>query len=196
MVLMLAVAAAAAVAGLIFGWRHPIRSVDVRLRWWVVLLAALVGQAVLGRFSLPIRGALAAADCVAVSVWSVLNRRSRSGLRGLPVLGAGCALNSIVIAADDGMPVSRWALTVAGLPRHLDVSRGHLDKHVAMTTSTHLRWLGDIIPVPGLRTVMSAGDVLMLAGIALAAFTAVAAVVPDHRVTSAHSDSAPLGAST
>lgn len=195
MALMLAVAVVAALGGAARARLGSDRQIcRPRLRWWAVLVLAVTGQAVLGVLSPAGRGALAAADCAAVGLWCVLNRRSRSGLAGLPVLGAGCALNCVVIALNGGMPVSRWALGESGLGRQLDVRRGHLDKHVVMDASTRLRGLGDAIPIPGLRTVVSVGDVLMLAGIAAAVFTAVAAVVPSRGASGPPRPRARLGA--
>jgi hypothetical protein len=182
MLLMLLAAGVAAVAGFLSArYRPAFDRRSIRLRWWLVLLMAVAGQSFLALVAPALRGLLAAADCAAVATWCVLNRRSRSGLGGLPLLGSGCVLNCVVIAANAGMPVSRWALGRSGLGRQLDVTKGHLDKHVVMTASTDLRGLGDIIPVPGFRTVMSAGDVLMLAGIAAATFTALRHLAPDRR---------------
>ena len=52
---------------------------------------------------------------------------------------------------------------------HAVVTHGNLWKHVEASSRTTLRPLGDVIPinVPLLRSVISAGDVLMLLGIAL-----------------------------
>ncbi len=52
----------------------------------------------------------------------------------------------------------------------MDVARGHLDKHVTMSSHTRLSVLGDIIPVHLARIVLSPGDVIILAGIAAVAW--------------------------
>ena len=75
-------------------------------------------------------------------------------------------LNVTVMALNEGMPVSSWALGGAGLGRTMDVARGHFYKHSAMTVHTRLRLLGDIVPFRLMRTVLSPGDLLMLVGIA------------------------------
>ena len=53
-----------------------------------------------------------------------------------------------------------------GAPATFRVSSGHLYKHVAATASSDLRPLGDVIPLRPLKTVVSVGDIVMLAGIA------------------------------
>jgi hypothetical protein len=170
MLVMLVVAA----LGCLVGFATRDRTVPVaqwRLRAWPVLIAAIALQSVLGLVPVWARGPLAALNCAAVALWALANMRRRSGLRGPVLVAAGCALNSVVVAANGGMPVSRWALGHAGLSPALAVAKGHLDKHVAMTSGSHLRLLGDIIPLGAGRTVMSGGDVLMLAGIALATWS-------------------------
>jgi Family of unknown function (DUF5317) len=89
----------------------------------------------------------------------------------------------MVIAANRGMPVSAGALRSAGLSPAMDVAHGHLFKHVAMSGSTHLAYLADRIPL--LVGVLSAGDVVMLIGIAVTIWEA--SRLPDHLAV------APLG---
>lgn len=50
-----------------------------------------------------------------------------------------------------------------------DVAVGHLWKHVPAENATRLASLGDVIPItlPGLRAVVSLGDLLILPGVAL-----------------------------
>jgi hypothetical protein len=71
-----------------------------------------------------------------------------------------------------GMPVSSRALarlSAAGV----DVTDGHLSKHVPLTPATVLPQLADVHPLPALRLAYSAGDVALLAGL-LVVFGAVA----------------------
>lgn len=48
----------------------------------------------------------------------------------------------------------------------MTVDQGHFGKHVSVTASTTFEWLGDVIPAPALKSVISVGDVVMSAGIA------------------------------
>jgi hypothetical protein len=95
------------------------------------------------------------------AVWIALQRRHLASV----LLGVGVALNVAVVAANGGMPVDSGALASVG--RDVDVSRGFLYKHVPMTRDTRLSWLGDRIPVPIQRNVISVGDVLMAVAICL-----------------------------
>ncbi|MFC0541706.1 DUF5317 family protein [Kutzneria chonburiensis] len=99
-------------------------------------------------------------------LWIMLNlpRRSRPlQVSGLTVL-AGAVLNGIAIAGNGRMPYSRAAAVLAG-QRPGDFDSG--PKNVPAVDSTHLAWLGDIIPVPPLHAVASIGDLFLLAGITL-----------------------------
>ncbi|HET6874607.1 MAG TPA: DUF5317 family protein, partial [Acidimicrobiales bacterium] len=145
-----------AVLGCLVGFATRDRTVPVahwRLRAWPVLIAAITLQSVLWMAPTWARGPLAALNCAAVAGWALANIRRRSGLRGPALVAGGCALNSVVVAANGGMPVSRWALGHAGLPATMAVAKGHLDKHVAMTSGSHLRVLGDVIPLSAGRMV-------------------------------------------
>jgi len=138
-----------------------------RVKAWPLLVAAVAGEACLGAIPLWSRAAVAVAACVAVASWCAANRRPAwPNASGHAVLGLGVALNATVMALNAGMPVSRSALASAGLSRTMDPARGDLYKHVAMSSHTRLAVLGDTMPVHFLRTVISPGDVLMLAGIA------------------------------
>ena len=138
----------------------------------------LVGVAIAMQVALslrPLRNALGdhtwdavVASYALIGLWLVLNIRHR---RGLPRAGAGLAaagwlLNVVVMVPNRGMPVSAAGLDAAGAPPDLRVSSGHLYKHVLASHSSVLRPLGDVIPLRLLHTVISAGDVVMLVGIA------------------------------
>ena len=101
---------------------------------------------------------------VLMCLWVALNlpRRSRPlQAAGLTLL-TGAALNGITIAVNGRMPYSRAAAAISGqAPGHF--SDG--PKNMPATGSTHLAWLGDIIPVPTVHAVASIGDVFLLAGI-------------------------------
>lgn len=86
------------------------------------------------------------------------------GLPGALLVGAGLAANLIVIAVNGGMPVSVRAANIAGIP-DIESYLGIAIKHRPMTASTPLAFLGDWIPLPYLRKVISIGDILLAMGV-------------------------------
>ena len=95
----------------------------------------------------------------------LLNRQ----IEGAVFLATGTFLNFLVIAVNGGyMPVSMRALSASGLTMKELADIMYL-RHIPMTASTRLAFLGDIIPVRSphfLRSVGSIGD--MMVTIALA----------------------------
>jgi len=95
---------------------------------------------------------------VLVGWFVVANRR----LAGMPIVALGTALNVIAIAANGGvMPASAAALRTAGV----HATAGF--ENTAALRHAHLRFLGDVIPVPGpwpIGNVLSAGDLVIVAG--------------------------------
>jgi hypothetical protein len=106
--------------------------------------------------------ALLATSIVLGALWIALQRRHLASV----LLGIGVCLNVAVVAANGGMPVDSGALASVGR-RNVDVTRGFLYKHVPMDSDTRLSWLGDRIPVPIQRNVISIGDVFMAIAICL-----------------------------
>ncbi len=95
---------------------------------------------------------------------------------GVPLITAGLALNFLVVAANGAMPVSVPAAQRAGV----DIAAllaGADPRHEAATERTALPWLGDVIPValPWRPEVISVGDVLLAAGLALLVVVAMRA---------------------
>lgn len=82
----------------------------------------------------------------------------RPGMR-LVVLGLVC--NAAVIAANGAMPVDPGAIRSLGV----EVVEIGAAKHELMHARTHLAWLGDVLPIVPIRTVVSVGDVLLAAGL-------------------------------
>jgi Family of unknown function (DUF5317) len=82
---------------------------------------------------------------------------------GLAALVTGFTLNVVTRAVNHGMPFSVAAARWAGADEHA-IWTPH-PGHRPMSGGTGLAALADIIPVPGLRTVMSLGDLLMVIGI-------------------------------
>jgi hypothetical protein len=151
----------------------PRRLATGRVRWaWIPVGAAVlqVGlnvhrlRAVVGSH----RFELVVLSYIAVGLWLVGNAWiQEQPLRGVALLiPLGWTLNVIPIVANRGMPVSRWALTTIG-GSSANVGDGNLWKHVIATPHTVIPWLGDVIPIPlpGLRNVISLGDLVMVAGV-------------------------------
>jgi Family of unknown function (DUF5317) len=89
------------------------------------------------------------------------------GRVAVAILVIGWAMNTAVVAANGGMPVSRDALASAGYERGLDVTNVSIRKHVAASDEAKLLFLGDVIPVRPLKRVVSAGDIALLSGLSL-----------------------------
>jgi hypothetical protein len=102
---------------------------------------------------------------------------------GLVLLAVGFTLNSLAMATNGGMPFSVSAARWAGLS---DGTIGQpLPGHPPLTPHSWLAPLADIIPLPGLHRVLSAGDVAMLGGLGwlLAAFVLAAPTRQAHETT-------------
>ena len=110
-----------------------------------------------------------ATSTVLVGLWLAANlpRRPWSIQLAISVLALGWALNVAVMAPNHGMPVSRAALDAVGAADGVDVREGNLYKHVALDDDTTWPWLGDVVAVPPIRTIVSAGDIVMAGGVVL-----------------------------
>lgn len=94
---------------------------------------------------------------ILILAWILRNRRQP----GMPLIVVGFALNVVVMALNGAMPVSPDAMDALGLTG-ASIPPG---KHELMTAATWLPWLGDLIPLPGLRTIISLGDLVLAAGV-------------------------------
>ena len=151
----------------------------LELRAPVLVVAALGLQLAAGLAPTTRRFPIVLVSYVAVAAWLVVNASARSGKLRLAVglLAAGWALNLAAIAANGGMPVSLHAARDVGARPGFDVTEGNLYKHVPASEDTRLSWLGDVVPVRPLASVISAGDVVMFLGLVLA----VAFGMAEHR---------------
>lgn len=80
---------------------------------------------------------------------------------GMPLIVLGLLLNALVIGANGAMPVDGDAIAALGF----DGARVPLGKHELLDASTRLGFLGDVIPLPPLRTIISVGDIVLAAGL-------------------------------
>ena len=93
-----------------------------------------------------------------VASFLAVNRR----LPGMLLAAGGLVLNVLVIASNGAMPVFLEAADVAGT----DLASADFGiKHEPLHDDTILPWLGDVIPLPGMSTLISAGDIVLALGI-------------------------------
>lgn len=156
----------------------------------VLLLALLLGFALGGRltqlgqvrlshrllvalaFAVQVQGGLTgglyyqvslAVSALLVGGFLLLNR----GVHGVGLVALGLLSNALVVGINGAMPVSADASGRAGISTQ-SLLRGDDPRHELAGPHTRLRWLGDVIPVliPRRPHVVSAGDLLVLAGLA------------------------------
>jgi hypothetical protein len=105
-----------------------------------------------------------------VAAFLVANVRRFSGaLRfGLLALALGWSLNATVIMVNGGMPLSRAAYAASGQHEAtLTPGTGGFFKIVIADETTVMRPLGDVIPVRAVGKVLSAGDLVLMLGLAV-----------------------------
>ena len=163
--------------GLGFRAPHPAhRRAPLQIRWgWAPVVAAFA-QILLGigrlRHALgSMRFGVIVFSYLLVGVWlAVITVRQARAQRGpLTLVTGGWLCNVVPLIANGGMPVSGSALrTIGGRLTHL--GDGNLYKHVLANSHTTFAWLGDVVPVPLpiVRNVISAGDLLIMLGAFLA----------------------------
>lgn len=130
------------------------------LRRWAVMDTGLLVVGLLAVVSCrlwPSAGGAAAISVTGDALLAILAGRCWRH-PGAILIAAGLGANLVVTAVDGGMPV-RAALPLAG--------RG---LHHQLTTGDHLRGLADLVHVPLVGTLASAGDLTLCAGAAVAAF--------------------------
>jgi hypothetical protein len=151
---------------LVLGWARG-GSLDrlghLPLRWKRLVVAALLLQllgGLSGGWRYPAGLALSA---LLVAVFLVLNR----GVRGTGLVAAGLLLNALVVGLNGAMPVSGDAMGRARLSTQ-DILSGADPRHELLGPDTRLGLISDRIPVylPGHAEIVSAGDVMVAAGLA------------------------------
>lgn len=160
MLLVLVGLTAAVVTGWLLGGSltrlaaQPVRSARLLQ---AALAAQLVGAVVPGGYVVGLAGS---AVLVALAV-----RRDRR-LPGMRLVGLGLALNAVVVGLNGAMPVTAAAAERAGLDL-TRIAAGADPRHELAVPETRLPWLGDVLPLPwpGWPEVVSAGDVVLLAGL-------------------------------
>jgi hypothetical protein len=136
-----------------------------RVHWWGVALAGLALQGIpfTTGVSQPIGTTALLGSYVLLGSFAFVNRR----LPAVWLVMVGLALNFVVIGVNDGMPVSAGALDVSGASAERLAGEGTL-KHHLMGPGDTLTPLGDVIGIPPpVGVVISIGDVILYAGIAI-----------------------------
>ncbi len=137
----------------------------LKVRWWGLALAglALQGVSLAGGINRSAGSALLVGSYGLLVVFAWMNRR----LPALWLAMIGLILNIVVIGANGGMPVSASALETAGARAEGLIGEGTAKHHVMGPEDT-LTPLGDVIGIPPpIGAVISIGDVLLYAGIAI-----------------------------
>jgi hypothetical protein len=138
----------------------------LRLRWWWLaplgLLMQLAPLPLHGHAEKQVSVALLIASYPVLLAFAARNIR----LPGMPLIFVGLFMNLLVIAVNDGMPVTRHALEASGQGGLLQdlIHKGGAKHHLARPGDVLLP-LADVIPVGGpIQQVVSAGDLVVYAG--------------------------------
>ena len=112
--------------------------------------------------------ALVTSGYVILAIFLLLNlRQPRRAIGiGIAVLCLGWLLNATPFIANGGMPLSLSAYYKAGFRETPTPSQGGFFKIVIAHAGTHLRFLGDVIPVRFIGQVLSFGDIVLALGVA------------------------------
>lgn len=88
-------------------------------------------------------------------------------LTGIVVIGCGLLLNLVSVVVNNGMPVRGGALVAAGVVTREELPTIDLAgvRHLESPTD-RLGVLGDVLPVPATREVLSFGDLIIVVGVA------------------------------
>lgn len=164
--LLIAVCVLVLLSPLVVG-RWPARLLLTRWRWPLLVWATLALQVVVVEVALPdaLAPVLHVGTYVAALGFLVANR----GVPGIVAVGAGAASNGVTIALNGGvLPASPAAVAAAGL----DGREGFANS--AVVSDPVLPWLGDVFAWPAplpLANTFSVGDLLIVVGVAIAAWT-------------------------
>lgn len=113
----------------------------------------------------------------------LVNLRGRAGAvrAGLAALVLGCTLNTLVVAVNGRMPFSAGAARRVGFTEEAITQTS--TRYAPVSPHTMLPAFGDLIPVPPLQSVVSVGDLLMFAGIAVVLVALARTPAPREEVT-------------
>ena len=154
--------ALAVVVGYLAGGRLGLLA-QLEIRWPYVALAGLGLQvAPVPGPTLPL--VLLLVSFVLLIAFAAVNVRAR--MVGFPLILIGIVLNFVVIAVNQGMPVSREALVASGQAETLSLlARDGGVKHHLVGPDDRLLFLGDVIVIRPVSMVASVGDLIAYAGV-------------------------------
>lgn len=157
LVLVAAVAVGVAAGG-------PLGSGEEPVRGWPLLVLAVLAQAAGALFGIAGYQVGLLLSAVLAGLFLARNRR----LPGVPLVALGLLLNALVVTANGAMPVSRYAAARAGVDFSAAAPASDA-RHEPADARTRLLLLGDVVPLalPPRREVVSLGDCLLAAGLAL-----------------------------
>jgi len=142
--------------------RNVWNPLETEFKWFYLVFAPFILEliAVFGNLG-DIANYLTSLAYVLLIIFCIANWK----IKGFPFITIGAASNTVVILLNGGrMPLSKATLVLAGLPADT------MDpKHVLMTSSTILPFMGDVIPVNflGLHYACSIGDLFVYTGLFL-----------------------------
>lgn len=186
MKLFASVIAIAVGLGYLFGGRLR-RFERLRLRWWWLALLGFAIQFIPlpqgeAGTDLLVRTAALSLSYTLLVLFLAANVR----LPGAPLVLIGILGNSMVIAANGGMPVSEQALAGSGQPEVLEaLLDSGAQKHHLMDDGDVLTFLADTVAVPQpIGQVISVGDVFVYAGLIVLAVATMRGRIPSRSPTS------------
>jgi hypothetical protein len=160
--LIVTTVAVAIAAGLATGGSlRDFPTVRLRALWLALPGVALQYLVIRGSLAFP----LLLASLACLLVFAGLNMRAP----GFALILIGLALNTVVIAANRGMPISRQALDASGQSSTITqlITDSDGQKHFLADDRTVLLPIGDVIAIPKpIGQAVSIGDILVHAGIA------------------------------
>jgi hypothetical protein len=103
------------------------------------------------------------ASLVALAAFAAANLH----VTGVAVVGVGVVVNLVALVVNDGIPVRPESLVQAEIVTAAELATTEVEppRHLERSTD-RLPGLGDVIPVPAARTVVSFGDLIVLVGAA------------------------------
>lgn len=156
----------AVLGGLAAGWLRPrvgARGAQLHLKGLPLLAAGAVGTA-LAQFVATDLATLVMGLALAVLLAFVA---ANAHVTGVVVIGLGLFLNLVAVVLNNGLPVRGSALVAANVVERADLPTTELagPRHLE-TASDRLAVLGDVLPVPVAREVVSFGDLIVVIGAA------------------------------
>lgn len=171
------------VAGLAAGWigggrlrnilELPFLYAPLALVWLAlaVQLAMLLVSDALATEAIGASYVLVAAAIALVIRRIVVERGVCLPVWALAIIGVGWLLNVVVMTANGGMPFDADALVQAGMSPDMADHGVLIPKRLPLTDHSQLAFLGDVILLPGLRILVSLGDIVLAIGIAALLFS-------------------------